>query len=163
MHKHKVTSLVILSLMILSLIILTACESKKETVPKPELEGTWIGLGRVMISNEYLTQREIAFMVNIEKSGKVTGYVGDAEMSRSKLQKSAWWLALLGKGKYSVTFKLGGSIVARESFNRDGGTIIFDGFKDEELLAHFLSTGNQVSTSNLELEVRDIRLSHPRQ
>jgi hypothetical protein len=162
MSKHKLISLLLLTLLAVSLLILTACESNKEAIPPPEMEGTWIGLGRVMLSNEYLNQREIPFMVTIEKSGKVTGYVGDAEIGRTTLQKSAWWLTLIGRSKYFTTFKLGGSIASRESFTREGGTITFDGFKEGDLLAHFESTGNQVNTNNMALEVRDIRFNHPK-
>jgi hypothetical protein len=163
MFTKRLNAVLLLAVTFLTLFIVTACETAQETIPTPEMEGTWIGIGKVMISNEYLNQRELAFMVEIAHNGNVTGYCGDATLLKTRLQKPAWFLGLIGKKKYSATFKLGGAIASRESFSREGGTITFDGVKDGEMLAHFVSTGSQVNSENLTLEVRDIRMAHPGQ
>jgi hypothetical protein len=163
MPYYKFYFSLLLIALTLSLFFITGCDTVKEKVPKPDMEGTWTGLGRTMLSNEYLNQREIPVMLIIEKNGYVTGYVGDASIMKTKLLKPAWWLALVGMSKYKAAFKLSGGIVSRESFSRDGGTITIESVKDGEMLCSFQSTGNQINSNNLALEIRDIRLTRPKQ
>jgi len=157
--KHLRLNLILsVNLLLLILLLTTACNGNKQPVPPAEMVGTWVGLGRTMISNEYLNQREIPFMLSIEQNGTVTGYVGDSSMMKTKLEITAWWLRLIGKDKYRVAVSLNGNIVNRESFRRDGGTIVFESITDEELLCSFTSTGTQINTENLTLSVQDIKL-----
>jgi len=145
-------------LLIMILFVVSACETTAEAKPPAEYIGNWVGLGRTMISNEYMNQRQVPFMLIIEENGTVTGYVGDASIMKTKLNKPVWWLKLIGQKKYKASFTLSGNIANRESFHREGGTIHIDKMVDGELLCTFNSTGDQVSTNNLILTVKDIKL-----
>jgi hypothetical protein len=103
------------------------------------------------------------FMLIIEANGNVSGYCGDAVIAKTKLQKPAWFLSLVGQKKYRATFKLSGSIVTRESFNRDGGTLVIDKMEENEMYCTFKSTGSQTSSNNLALQIKDIVLRRSQQ
>lgn len=150
-----------LLLFIVIIMFISGCDMFKPTRPTPEMIGTWIGLGRVTIPNEYLDQREIPFGIYIDENGTVTGTVGDASIHKTKLQRTSWWYRLFTKSEYKTVFNLYGNIVNRESFRRDGGTLVFNGFEDDELICSFTSTGTHVSSTNLALSVVEIRLRRP--
>ena len=145
------------------LFCITGCETYKQATPPSEMVGTWIGLGRNQLSNAFLDQREIPVFISISDNGSIAGYVGDAGIEKTTLATPVWWFKIFSKSKYKTTFKLQGNIVNRESFRRDGGILVFEGFEDEDLICHFTSTGSQVNSQNMVLSVTNIKLHHPNQ
>lgn len=144
-------------------LLLAGCEAYKTETAPPEYVGTWIGLGMNQISNEFLNQRQVPLFLEIKQNGAVSGYVGDASFKNSKLETPAWWMKVVGKKQPRIVLTLDGYIVNRESFRREGGIIVFEGFQDNELVCHFTSTGSQASVRNMVLSVTNIRLHHPKQ
>jgi hypothetical protein len=162
MTKHNFQQIALLLLAVTTFLLLTGCEAYKPSTPPPAYQGTWVGLGHNQLSNEFLDQRQVAFFMEIKANGNISGYVGDATFNNTKLLAPAWFMKVLGNKKYKAVVTLNGYIVNRESFRREGGTLTFEGIKDDELVCHFSSTGSQASVRNMVLSVNDIRLHHPR-
>jgi len=156
-HSVQLLSL----LLILTLFVISGCQAEPEFKAPKEYVGNWMGLGKIMLSNEFLNQRQLPFMLIIEENGSVTGYVGDASIIKTSLKKPTWWQKLTGKGKYTATFTLTGKLIENEDFARSGGTITFDGFDKKELLCHFISTGKTKGEGDPALVVEEIRLYQP--
>jgi hypothetical protein len=150
-------------LLFLSIILamaLAGCSSSGATVSPPsDMIGSWAGSGRSMISDEYLSQKDIPIELHVMTNGTVSGKIGEAEFTKASLVKTPWYMVLFGKDKYRVAFDLGGSIVSRENFRRKGGTIYFTKFSQEEIVCSFTSYGSQVKSDELVLSVKDIFLS----
>jgi hypothetical protein len=161
MSNFRITPLLIVAALVLMLFSVTACDSYKQAIPPTELTGVWVGLGQNKLGNEFLNQREIPVMLDISDKGVVNGFIGDADFPRTNLTSPAWWLKIFGKKGYRLDLTLTGNIVNRESFRRDGGILTLGRVKDGELLCHFTSTGSQVSSKNLILEIKEIKLHHP--
>ena len=140
------------------LFAFTACDKNKKLVPPSQMLGTWVGMGRVLISNEYLNQRQMPVMLVIEEDGTITGYIGDASIQQGTLLPAHWWQKLMGKEKYRSSFKLEGFIVNGEKFKRAGGNISFEKIGENELTCSFASDGSQVDSTNIVLTVGDIQL-----
>ncbi len=159
MIKKKSSLVMTLILFAVIMFTFTACDPNKKLSPPSQMVGTWVGMGRVMISNEYLNQRQMPVMLIIEDDGIITGFIGDASIQKAKLQPANLFVKLFGKVKYVSAFKLDGSIVNRESFRRDGGTVEFENISENEITCSFKSEGSQMSSTNIELVVKDIKLN----
>jgi hypothetical protein len=163
MTKSIKKIIMLVSLIAILLVTLTAC-SASQRVPVPqEMLGTWVGLGHHTLPSEMLDQKEIAMMLMIDDKGSIAGYIGDATIQKTTLQKTAWWLRLIGKEKYRAAIRLSGDIVQHESFHRDGGTLFFDKISQDNLVCRFTSVGSQVNSKNMALPLVDIELRHPEQ
>lgn len=160
MKLTKLNSIWILIFLAMLLVTITACDSTKQVAAPPEMVGNWVGLGHHLLSSEFLDQKEIPMMLTIDQQGNISGYLGDAGIVKTGLQKTAWWLRLLSKEKYRAVVELRGNIVNQESFKRDGGTIFFESLGTDEMICGFTSTGSKVNSENMALPVKDIKLRH---
>ena len=162
MFKSKQTFIWASVFSIIVLLSLTACNSYRQSIPPKEITGVWVGLAQSGLSSEFLSQREIPIYLEISQKGEAQGSIGDADFGLTPLQKPAFWLKIFGKKGYRIKFVLAGNIVNRESFKRDGGTLVIEGVNDDdELICHFTSTGTQVNSKNMVLTMKNIKLHHP--
>jgi len=156
----KLSFILCFSVLCILLFSFTACEKAAQVTAPADMAGTWVGLGHHTLTSEFLDQKEIPVMLIITQAGDITGYIGDASIQKTALQKTAWWLKLLGKAKYRSIIELRGNIVNNESFSRDGGTLFFQKFSPEAMICVFTSTGSQVDEKNLTITIKDIALRH---
>lgn len=150
---------IFMSLLLIVMLFLTACETSKQINSPQEMVGTWVGLGKNMMSNEFLDQREIPVMLIISEKGTIKGFIGDAQIDSAFLEKAPLWASIIGKEKFRSKFDLSGYIINKESFKRDGGTLLFQKITSDEIVCAFNSTGSNVSSDNLILPVKDITLN----
>jgi len=129
--------------------------------PPQEIVGTWLGTGLHNLSSEYLDQKEIPVKLDIASNGDITGFIGDAQFSKTHVQQTVWYLRLIGKPTYFAELSLGGDIVRRESFSRKGGTLLFDKYTADEMTCEFVSTGSRISMKDMQLHIKGITLNHP--
>jgi hypothetical protein len=158
MFRNKINRYIYGILLLITLALLAGCGKPSDAIPPAEMVGSWIGLGNITLSNEYLEQRELGFMLIINAEGGLTGYAGDAAIVATKLQKQGWLQRLMGNKALTATFVLDGNLIGREKFQRDGGTIVFKKSGNNELLCTFTSTGIPDSRENQPLTVESIRL-----
>lgn len=123
------------------------------------MEGIWAGLGYVQLSNQYLNQRQVSVMLDIDSLGVVYGAIGDAYFQKVRLRGPNWLSRLFGNKKYFVTVSLQDPIVKYENFRRPGGTLTIEKAKNKELLCTFTSTGSETDKANPVLVVTDIKCS----
>jgi hypothetical protein len=160
--QSKIVNRIAMVLLLVLMLAITACETSKQVNSPQEMVGTWVGLGKNMMSNDFLDQREIPVMLIISEKGTLKGYIGDAQIGSAFLEKAPIWSKLLGNEIYRSTFDLSGYIINRESFRRDGGTLLFQKISNDEIVCAFNSTGSKVSSDKLILPVKDITLSRAR-
>ena len=161
MNKQMLNAMKLIALTALILICLTACDTTKQVPVPQEMVGTWVGLGHHTLGSDFLNQKEIPFMLIITEKGTINGYVGDATIKKTVMQKTAWWLKLIGKEKYRSIVQLSGNIVNQESFHRSSGTLFFNTIGSDDMNCSFTTEGSQVTSNNMALPIKDIKLRHP--
>jgi hypothetical protein len=84
----------------------------------PATVGHWEGTARIIVT--WAKQTQLHVTLKIEADGKVTGRVGDANLTNARLKKNRGWIGqnLKVKTDYIVVGELKGPIVAAEGISR---------------------------------------------
>lgn len=100
------------------------------------LEGHFSGKAKIIVS--WCKQDSLAFDLKIDKSGVVSGVIGDANIIRGNVKKNTW-----GSRNFIIEAELSGYIVGNEKIRRESIHIPFD-LVETRLIGGFGTSGSKL-------------------
>jgi len=114
--------------------------SNGEAVSIEDFIGTWKGEGKIIVT--WCEQKQLAFELQIDSDGNVSGKIGDAHIRHGKIRLNNIIYRWLGNKKYIINTKLLNYLIKKEKIKRDSIRIFLD-FKKPFLTGGFHTSGSK--------------------
>jgi len=103
--------------------------------------GTWRGEGRIIVT--WSEQKQLSFVLQIDRHGNVRGKIGNARIHDGKIKLNHIFYRLLGNRNYIIDAKLTNYIVESEKIIRESIRIFLD-YENNFLVGGFHTSGSKI-------------------
>jgi hypothetical protein len=114
--------------------------SNGEAVSIEDFIGIWKGEGKIIVT--WCEQKQLAFELQIDSDGNVSGKIGDAHIRHGKIRLNNIFYRWLGNKKYIIDTKLSNCLIKKEKIKRDSIRIFLD-FQKPFLIGGFHTSGSK--------------------
>ena len=114
--------------------------SNRWAVSIEDFIGTWKGEGKIIVT--WCEQKQLAFELQIDSDGNVSGKIGDAHIRHGKIRLNNIIYRWLGNKKYIIDTKLSNCLIKKEKIKRDSIRIFLD-FQKPFLTGGFHTSGSK--------------------
>lgn len=102
--------------------------------------GTWKGEGRIIVT--WSKQKQLSFVLQIDKHGNVRGNIGNALIQDGKIRLNNIFYRWLGNRNYIIDAKLTNYLVESEKIKRESIRIFLD-YENNSLVGGFHTSGSK--------------------
>ena len=114
--------------------------SNGEAVSIEDFIGTWKGEGKIIVT--WCEQKQLAFELQIDSDGNVSGKIGDAHIRHGKIRLNNIIYRWLGNREYIIDAELSNYLIEKEKIKRESIRIFLD-FQKPFLTGGFHTSGSK--------------------